>query len=136
MPDVRFDRFYRYAELTAILKAFAAEYPGLVDIESIGKSHEGRDVWLLTVTNHATGPQQTSRRSGSRVTSTQLKSRPPSRIASISQSSCAMHGKDPEVTRAVDTRAFYVCPRVNPADREWALADSRNSSSRARALTP
>ena len=52
----RFDRFYRYHELTAILKAFAADYPHLVSLESIGTSHEGRDIWLVTVTNAATGP--------------------------------------------------------------------------------
>ena len=32
------------------------DHPRLAAIESIGKSHEGRDIWLLTVTNTATGP--------------------------------------------------------------------------------
>ena len=27
------------------------------------------------------------------------------------------YGKDPDVTRALDTRAFYVCPRINPGRR-------------------
>ena len=56
MPAIAFDRFYRYAELTAIVQAVAAEHPGLVSIESIGKSHEGRDIWVLTVTNARHGP--------------------------------------------------------------------------------
>ncbi|TMG80727.1 MAG: carboxypeptidase, partial [Betaproteobacteria bacterium] len=56
MPAVQFNRFYRYAELSAILKAYAAEFPGWVHVESIGKSHEGRDIWVATVTNAATGP--------------------------------------------------------------------------------
>src|SRR5439155_16652327 len=55
MPTVQFNCFYRYAELSAILKAYAAEFPGRVNLESIGKSHEGRDIWLVTVTNTATG---------------------------------------------------------------------------------
>ena len=29
----------------------------------------------------------------------------------------------PDVTRALDTRAFYICPRINPDGAEWALAD-------------
>jgi len=33
------------------------------------------------------------------------------------------YGNDADVTRALDTRAFYVCPRVNPDGAEWALAD-------------
>ena len=56
MPAIAFDRFYRYPELTQILQAMAQEHPQLVSIESIGKSFEGRDIWVLTVTNTATGP--------------------------------------------------------------------------------
>src|ERR1700687_3944002 len=44
MPNVQFDRFYLYAELTEILKSYAAEYPRWVSVDSIGKSHEGRDI--------------------------------------------------------------------------------------------
>ena len=55
MPAIRFDHFVRYAELTEIVHAFAAEHPELVSLESIGKSHEGRDIWLVSVTNRATG---------------------------------------------------------------------------------
>ena len=59
-PTVRgmptFDRFLRYDELTAELQAMAAEHPDLLQVESIGRSHEGRDIWLATVTDRATGP--------------------------------------------------------------------------------
>src|SRR5207248_6021889 len=33
------------------------------------------------------------------------------------------YGNDADVTRALDTRAFYICPRINPDGAEWALAD-------------
>jgi murein tripeptide amidase MpaA len=33
------------------------------------------------------------------------------------------YGSAPDVTRCLDTRTFYVCPRVNPDGAEWALAD-------------
>ncbi len=56
MPPVRFDKFYKYDELTAILKAWAGEHPDRFKLVSIGKSFEGRDIWLATVTNFATGP--------------------------------------------------------------------------------
>src|SRR6202008_5095816 len=58
MPDVRFDRFYRYRELTDLLKAFVAEFPELLSLEPIGRSHEGRDIWVVTATNRATGPAE------------------------------------------------------------------------------
>lgn len=55
MPEVRFDTYYRYEELTRLLRAYADEHPQLVRVDSIGKSHEGRDIWLVTVTNSVTG---------------------------------------------------------------------------------
>ncbi len=124
MPDVRFDRFYRYAELTAILEAFAAEHPALVTLESIGKSYEGRDIWVLTLTNRDTGPaaDKPAFWVEGNVHATEV-------AASVAATYflrylTTRYGKDPDVTRALDTRAFYICPRVNPDGPEWALADN------------
>jgi len=123
MPKVRFDRFYRYEELSTLLKAFASEFPQLVSIESIGRSYEGRDIWLLTVTNRATGPagEKPAFWVDGNIHSTEV-------AASVA---CVYllnelvrgYGSDPDITRALDTRAFYLCPRINPDGAEWALAD-------------
>ncbi len=37
MPTPRFDKFYRYAELTRLLKAYAKEYPQFVRLASLGR---------------------------------------------------------------------------------------------------
>src|SRR6186713_955261 len=50
------DRFIRYDELTALVHAWARERPDLVSVASIGRSHEGRELWLLSITNAKTGP--------------------------------------------------------------------------------
>lgn len=55
----RMDRYYRYAELTELLHRWAAEHPGLVDIESMGQSFEGKEIWVLTLTNKETGSHDT-----------------------------------------------------------------------------
>jgi len=123
MPAVHFDRFYRYAELTDVLKSFAAEHPRLVSLEAIGKSHEGRDIWLATVTNNETGSalEKPAFWVDGNIHSTE-----------VAASAAALHflnylvtgyGRDPDVTRALDTRAIYICPRINPDGAEWALAD-------------
>jgi murein tripeptide amidase MpaA len=123
MPNARFDRFYRYAELTDLLKAFASEFPQLVSLESIGRSHEGRDIWVVTVTNRATGPanEKPAFWVDGNIHSTEV----------AASTACLYflneltrgHGKDADITRALDTRAIYVCPRINPDGAEWALAD-------------
>ena len=55
-PTPRFDTFYKYDELTRLLAEYAEAHPNLVSVGSMGKSFEGRDIWVVTVTNAATGP--------------------------------------------------------------------------------
>ena len=55
-PQPRFDTFYRHDALTRLLFDYADAHPELVSVASIGKSFEGRDIWVATVTNTATGP--------------------------------------------------------------------------------
>ena len=43
------------AELTRLLFDYGEAFPDLVTIESMGKSFEGRDLWLVTLTNANTG---------------------------------------------------------------------------------
>ena len=55
MPAIDHSRFYRHDELMELLRGFAAEQPGYVEVGSIGRSHEGREIPLVTLTNRATG---------------------------------------------------------------------------------
>jgi murein tripeptide amidase MpaA len=123
MPQVRFDTYYRYDELTRILHAFAEEYPQLVRIESIGKSYEGRDIWLLTVTNFATGSadEKPALWVDGNIHASEVS--PSAACLYLIHRLTREYGSHEKITRCLDTRAFYVCPRVNPDGAEWALAD-------------
>jgi len=123
MPDVRFDRFYRYAELTKILHDFVATFPQLLSIESIGKSYEGRDIWVLTATNRETG--DAASKPGFWVEGNVHATEVAASVAVVYfiHHLVKFYGTDPDVTRVLDTRVFYLCPRVNPDGPEWALAE-------------
>lgn len=123
MPNIQFNRFYRYAEMTRLLKAYEKEYPNLIRVESIGKSYEGRDVWAVTATNF---------KSGSDAEKPALWVDANLHASEVTGSAAALHlihslvtryKKNETVTRALDTRAFYIVPRVNPDGAELALAD-------------
>ena len=123
MPKIRFNRFYRYNELTRFLKAYAKEYPNLIRLESIGKSHEGRDVWLITATDFKSGADAEKPAvwvdgniHASEVTASAA-------ALYLIESLVTKYKKDENITHALDTRAFYIVPRVNPDGAEWALAD-------------
>ena len=123
MPSISFDRFYRYEDLTRLLHEYAAEYPNLLKVESIGKSHAGRDVWLVTATNFASGPDV--EKPALWVDGNLHASEVASSTAALYfiQSLVQRYGKDKTVTECLDTRVFYIVPRINPDGAEWALAD-------------
>ena len=123
MPDVQFDRYYRYDDLTRILNAFVSEYPHLVSVESIGTSYEGRDIWLVTVTNSETGvaEEKPALWADGNIHASEVS--PSSACLYLINKLTTEYGQDDDVTRCLDTRAFYICPRVNPDGAEWALAD-------------
>ena len=124
MPDVAFDRFYRYDALTSILRGWAEEYPSLFALESIGKSYEGRDIWLATVTNSSTAPHD--EKPGFWVEANIHASESTGGAAALHLLNKLVtgYGNDPKLTRALHTRTFYVVPRLNPDGAELALADT------------
>lgn len=123
MAAVNFDHYYRYDELTRILQGFAQESPQLVRLESIGKSYEGREVWLITLTNRATGSDKDKPALWVDGNIHASEVSPASACIYFCKYLIDNYGKDADVTRALDTRAFYICPRVNPDGAELALAD-------------
>src|SRR3990172_1469812 len=126
MPTrVRFDRFYTYADLTETLDAWVSEFPGLCRIESIGKSYEGREIPLVTVTNFETGRAEEK---PAVLVHAQIHAMEfTGTTAALSLLDRLLHGygEDERVTPALDTRAFYVVPRVNPDGADAGLTDGR-----------
>lgn len=123
IPVPRFDLFYRHDELTHLLEDYALAKPELVSLRSIGKSHEGRDIWVLALTQSATGAAD---------------DKPAFWVdgnihaAELTASTACLYylhkllsgyGRDGDITQLLDTRAVYVCPRLNPDGAELALAD-------------
>jgi Zinc carboxypeptidase len=123
IPIPRFEFFYRYEELTRLLHDYAAALPGLIEIRSIGKSYEDRDIWLLVVTNRAMGDD--TNKPGFWVDGN---------IHAAELTACTAclywlhqlavgYASDDAITRLLDTRAVYIVPRLNPDGAELALAD-------------
>ncbi len=123
MPDIQFDRYYRYEELTAVLKAYTTQYPNLCKLESIGSSHEGRDIWLLIVTNFATSPddEKPAYWADGNIHATETSAS--TAALYLINKLLTEYGNNDKVTYALDSRAFYIVPRLNPDGAEWALAD-------------
>ncbi|NLY53476.1 MAG: carboxypeptidase [Firmicutes bacterium] len=119
--DISFDRYYQYHELEVYLKEVAAAYPNLADLSSAGKSYEGRDIWVMTLTNQATGPAESKPAiyvdgniHAGEVTASMV-------CLYAIDYLLTNYGSDDEVTHLLDTRTFYILPRVNPDGAEMYL---------------
>jgi murein tripeptide amidase MpaA len=122
--NVAFDRFYRYDEFSSLLKQYVAKFPQLLAIESIGKSHEGRDIWVITATNQKTGAaaDKPAYWVDANIHASELAG---SAAAMYLIDTLTKHyGKRDDVTRCLDTRVMYICPRMNPDGAEWAMRDT------------
>ncbi|HEY0605792.1 MAG TPA: M14 family metallopeptidase [Herpetosiphonaceae bacterium] len=121
MPSVDFSQYYKYDELVAILHEYAEAYPQLVQLTSIGKSYEGRDLWLMMITNQATGPD---------VEKPAYWLDGNIHASEVTGSTAALHvihrllddyESDATVRHLVDEQVFYVLPRFNPDGAEYSL---------------
>ncbi|MDT8999399.1 M14 family metallopeptidase [Paucibacter sp. APW11] len=123
LPSPRFDEFYRYEPLTELLFGYVEARPNLVSVRSMGKSHEGRDIWVLVLTNTATGADldKPAFWLDGNIHAAEL----------TASTTClyylhhllTQYGVDPAVTQLLDTRVIYMVPRLNPDGAELALAD-------------
>ena len=53
---LEFARYYDVADLEAALHDLAAAYPEFLELGTMGQSMEGNEMWVMTVTDLATGP--------------------------------------------------------------------------------
>ena len=111
---VDFKHYHGLEETLALLKGWAQQYPGLVDLYSVGRSFEGRDIWQITITSKKTGKDtdkpafflEGGRHAGE--------------ISGIEATLyfinhvLTQYGSDPDITRLVDTTALYCRPNNNP----------------------
>ena len=123
IPTPRFDTFYKHDDLTRLLRGYAQALPTLVELRSIGKSHEGRDIWVVIITSKATGAD---------VDKPAFWVDGNIHAAELTASTACLYwlhklatgyAKDPQVTQLLDTRVVYMVPRLNPDGAELALAD-------------
>jgi hypothetical protein len=129
---IDFSHYHRYGEVNIFLTQWAKDFAGIVDLYSVGKSFEGRDVWQITITNKATGKDtdkpamfiEGNRHSGE-VTAAECTLWFAWRILSN-------YGKDPEITKLVDTKALYLKVKNNPDGSELYLNTAQSNRSTVR----
>lgn len=116
--QVSWNRYYTNDGLYEISRKLAEAYPNLVKLESIGTSFEGRDIWLLTVTNHHNKPHRhkpgfwiDGNIHGNEIQGSEI-------ALYTAWYLVELYGDNDFITRLMDEKVFYIAPTINPDGRE------------------
>jgi hypothetical protein len=107
-----FDCYHGYEEVSAFVHAAAEAYPDKARLESMGRSWEGRDLWVVTITDFSTGDpaEKPAMWVDGGIDSDE--------VVAVEAALGVIHelltSDAPEVAELLATRAFYVAPMVMP----------------------
>jgi len=130
--QISFNKYYTSEGLAAISKKIADAHPNLVRRQSIGKSTEGRDIWMMAITNYKVG--DADRKPGfyidGNIHSNEIQG------AEISTYTAwyltENFGDIDYITNMLNDRIFYIVPTINPdARNNYMKAANTGSSPRA-----
>lgn len=117
-----FNQYFDNQQLETALKEFVAQYPNLAQFSELGRSHEDRPIWLLTLTNQQTGPDTDkpgvwidANIHATEITGTTTSLR-------IAHALLSGYGSEERPTRLLDQAVYYIVPRLNPDGAALGMA--------------
>ena len=126
---VTWDRYYDNAAVGDIARRLQAAHPDRCRVSSIGKSIGGRDLWLITVTNHKVGDpdRKPAMYIDGNIHSNEVQG---TEIALYTAwYLCEMAGQVPAVDSLLAERTFYIVPTINPDGRDDFIRNPNTPSS-------
>jgi hypothetical protein len=125
---VYWNRYHDHAEITKMLQDLAAAYPQLFKLESAGKSTDGREMWVATITNFEVG--NASRKPGfwidGGIHANEIQA---TEVALYTAWFLAeMHGENKFVQDLLRDRVFYILPDMSPDSREAHFYEANSTN--------
>ncbi len=133
---VSWDRFYDYSGLAEIARRLAAAHPDRVKLSTIGKSTQGREMILLTVTNFKTGDadKKPAMYIDGNIHSNEIQGSEFSLYTAWYLAEMA--DRVPAVDSLLDRYTLYIVPTINPDAREHYFHRPNTASSPRSGLAP
>lgn len=127
--EVVWNRYYDSKEIGEICKRISEAYPKLAKLGSIGKSYEGRDIWILTVSNSEKGDpdKKPAIYIDGNVHGNEIQGGEVSLYTGWYLAE--MYGHLDWITRLLDEKTFYIIPTINPDGRDHFIHDANSPNS-------
>jgi hypothetical protein len=117
--EIAFNRFYDFDGMVEVLRKIAGAHPDLVTLESIGRSYEGRDLWLATVASRRGTPLDRrpamwidANVHGNEIQGTEV-------CLYTLWYLTEQYPRNERVRDLLDRCVLYILPTQNPDGREW-----------------
>lgn len=134
--QISWNRYYNHAGITDICKKLAAAHPDLIKLSSIGKSYQGREMWLLTVTDFKIGKPE--EKPGfyidGNIHSNEIQG---TEMALYTAWYLAETFKDISfIKELLADKVFYIVPTINPDARDHYMKEPNSQNSPRSGVIP
>ncbi len=120
------EQFHDYASLESALTDLAKKY-AFIKMDVVGKSLEGRNLYMLTITNHAAKFSELDIPAvffmGTHHAREHISTETPYLLAKYLAEQYA--NKDPRIMNLIDNRVIYILPLVNPDGSEFDISSGQ-----------
>ncbi|MCJ7448485.1 MAG: M14 family metallopeptidase [Bacteroidales bacterium] len=113
------NKYYTYAGITDLCKKLASAYPDLVSLGSLGKSYQGRDIHILTISDKKAGNPDfkpgfwiDGNIHSSEIQGTEM-------AMYTAWYLCEMYDENTFISQLLKDKTFYIAPTINPDAREY-----------------
>jgi hypothetical protein len=134
--QISWNRYYTHAGITEICKKLAAAHPDLVKVSSIGKSYQGREMWMLTVTDFKKGKpeEKPAFYMDGNIHSNEIQGTEMAMYTAwyLAES----HASVEFIKELLADKVFYIVPTINPDARDHYMKEPNTPNSPRSGVIP
>lgn len=134
--EASWNHYYTYEGITELTKLMTEAYPNLIRRQSIGKSVQGRDIWLLTITNFKKGEadQKPAMYIDGNIHSNEIQGTEVALYTAWYLSE--MFDEVEFIHTLLDNKTFYIVPTINPDARQDFMKEPNTANSPRSGMKP
>ncbi len=127
--QVSWNRYHTNLALEEIMRDMVKKHPNLVKLESIGKSYQGNDIWVLTITDFKSGKaeEKPAMWIDGNIHSNEIQGTEFTLYTAWYLTE--MYGDLEFITQLLKDKTFYIAPTINPDAHDFFIKEANNQNS-------
>ncbi len=113
------NKYYTYKGVNDLCNRLAKAWPDLVNVESIGKSVQGRDILVLTISDKKAGDPDSKPAFWIDGNIHSIELQGTEMALYTAWYLCEMYGRNAFIRELLRDKTFYIAPTINPDSREY-----------------